>query len=263
MKFKIIAEKLSRGRILKRRLPDNVGGGPILVTPEAGLRFWFKRVEQCDPDLFRVAIEFVKKGAVVWDVGANNGLFTFASAGLAGSTGKVVAIEADTFMVSLLRQSARLRWPDRANVEVLPVAISNMEGISQFHISSRARASNSLAGHGSSQMGGVREQQSVITVTIDWLLDWRPAPHVLKIDVEGAEALVLEGGTRLLSEVRPVILCEVFSTSVEKVTGILKAHDYSLYDMNVARANRQPLEQATWNTIAYPAELVSKFVFGG
>lgn len=260
--LRALAERLSRGRILKRRLPASVGGGPIYISPEAGLRLWFKSLGKSDPELFAAAAEFIKKDAVVWDVGANIGLFTFAAAGLAGRGGGVLAIEADTDLVNLLRRSSRLIWPGRAKVTVLPVAVSDAEGIAHFQIAKRSRASNSLTGYGSDQSGGVREIHSVMTVTLDWLLHRQPPPHVLKIDVEGAEHLVLQGASHLLSEVRPIILCEVFSTNVNNVSSILRSHDYCIFDMSKPKGMRQPLDQATWNTIACPVESLHKFALG-
>ena len=251
--FKIVAEKISRGRVFRRRLPATVGGGPIFVTPEAGLRYWLQ-MSQCDPDLLNAARQWIRRGDVIWDVGANVGLFTFAAAGLTGTNGSVLAIEADIWLSSLLRRSERLRWPGRAPVEVLPVAVSNTLDIAQFEIAQRARASNHLWGHGSSQAGGRRESQSVVTITLDWLLQKRPAPQVLKIDVEGAEVLVLEGASQLLTQARPVVFCEVFADNVEVVSKCFKDCDYFLFDMSATPGNRRVLEKATWNTLACPIE---------
>jgi FkbM family methyltransferase len=178
-KLKNVAEKLSRGRVFRRRLPANVGGGPFYVTPEAGLRY-YRDISRCDPELLGADGEHICKGDVVWDIGANVGLFTFAAANLTGLGGSVLAIEAGIWLGGLLRRSARLSWPGRAPVEVLAVAVSNNCGISHFEIAERARASNHLQGHGSNQAGGWRETQSVMSMTLDWLLQQRRAPQISK-----------------------------------------------------------------------------------
>jgi hypothetical protein len=87
-----LAERFSRGRVLKRQLPARFGGAPIFVSPDAALRFWRKDLAKCDPPLFDAADELVRPGDVVWDVGANVGLFTFAAAARAGATGRVLAV---------------------------------------------------------------------------------------------------------------------------------------------------------------------------
>jgi FkbM family methyltransferase len=199
--------------------------------------------------LFDFAEQYVQPGDTVWDVGANVGLFTFASSYRAGAAGQVVAIEADIFLAGLLRQSVSLASSGRAKVIVLPVAVSNSLGISEFHIAKRGRCANYLASSiGRSQSGGVREVVQVMTVTLDWLMERLPPPRVLKIDVEGAEALVLAGANTLISKVRPVILCEVSGHNVDTCSSLLKSQGYTLYDME--NRSRGPLEKTVYNTLA-------------
>jgi len=146
--------------------------------------------------------EFVTPGAVVWDVGANVGLFSFAAANMAGPGGLVVALEPDawlvaTFAAQCARSTGRLSASKgrtcrgglrRLRSDVLPRA--------------RSRAANHLAEFGTTQTGGSREQQLVVAVTLDWLMDSMPAPSVVKIDVEGAELEVLKGASLLFETVR-------------------------------------------------------------
>ncbi|MGB7267151.1 MAG: FkbM family methyltransferase, partial [Terracidiphilus sp.] len=206
--LRTLLERVSRGRVLKRHLPAEFGSVPILVSPDAALSLWKTRTES---DLFDFAREFVQAGDVVWDAGANVGLFSIAAAQQAGVTGKVVAIEADIWLAALLRRSAAMQPATAAPIQVIPAAVYDSPAIASFNIAKRGRASNFLsAAGGSSQTGGVRETVSVITTTLDWLLDQVAAPNVLKIDVEGAECNVLRGAQRVLAEVQPVILIEVY-----------------------------------------------------
>ncbi|MBI3546960.1 MAG: FkbM family methyltransferase [Gammaproteobacteria bacterium] len=211
-------------------------------------------MEEVDPILLNVAQEHINKGDIVWDIGANVGLFTFAAANLVEPTGKVLAIEPDTWLVSLLRKSSQLEENIiRLHVDVLPVAISDQVGIAKFNVAKRGRATNHLSDStGSTQTGGIREVHLVPTVSLDWLLDNYTAPSFIKIDVEGAEHLVLNGAKKLLSEIRPVIFCEVSSENAEAVTNILKKFNYTLFDATANKNNRKSLQLATWNTLAYP-----------
>jgi len=60
-----VAERLSRGVVLRRRLPAKFRSLRILVTPEAGLRFWY-RMSQVDPLLGRRACETRICGVGCW-----------------------------------------------------------------------------------------------------------------------------------------------------------------------------------------------------
>lgn len=124
-------ERFSRNRVLKRHLPADFGSAPILASPDAALRFWKPRIES---DLFDFAREFVQSDSVVWDVGANVGLFTVAAAQRAGTSGKVVAIEADVWLAELLRKTAALQPPTSAPIQVIPAAVFDKSAIASFHI---------------------------------------------------------------------------------------------------------------------------------
>ena len=250
-----LLERASRGRVLRRRLPPELGAQPLYVTPDAALSFWLPGVARTDPLLLRLAGELVAPGATVWDVGANVGLFAFAAAFLAGRSGEVVAVEPDDWLAGLLRRSAAEQLPDRAPVHVLAAAVSDRTGVAELCIARRGRAASYLAEvQGSSQAGGTREARPVRTVTLDGLLDSFRPPVLVKIDVEGAEVRCLDGAGRLLGEVRPVLVCEVAGGNAGPVAEILGRHRYSILDAAAAPAARQPLTGAPWNTLAVPAE---------
>ena len=256
--IRTFAERMSRGVVLKRRLPLAVGGSPIFVSPDAALRFWRHDLARTDPALFHWAAELIHSGDVVWDIGASVGLFTFAAANLAAKSGRVLAVEPDTWQVDILRRSARLNSQHRAPVDILPVAVTNLIGVAQFVVARRGRSSSHLLGAESSQAGGCRESQQVLTVTLDWLMHNYTPPTLVKIDVEGAEDLVLSGGEELLSVVRPTLLCEVSDGCAGAVTNTLRRHGYALFDADLQPHVRQPLGHAVWNTLARPQPAQSR-----
>lgn len=248
-----LAERLSRDLVLERRLPAKLGGATIVVTPDAALKLWRYHLYRFHPVLFDAAAELVFFGARVWDVGANVGLFAFAASYLAGAKGKVHAIEPDPFLASLLRRSAALQSHDRAPVEVIEAAATLESGTVELSIARRGRAANHLViVKGSSQAGGVRTVVKVAAVTLDGMLDTDPAPDVVKIDIEGAEVIALRGATRLLSESRPRIFCEVSPGNARAVGALLASFDYDVLDASVPKTERSPLAVAPWNTLAIP-----------
>jgi len=228
-----------------RRLPAELGGCRFPASLEGGAKFLRLQPHRFDPVLTQFAASTVTVGAVVWDIGANVGLFTFAAAGLAGPTGRVVAVEPDIWLVANLRRAAS--WnPSAAKVYVVPVAIADRIGISEFTVAQNNRAVSFLtAAIGSPVAGGVRERQLVPTLTLDSLAETLPLPDVLKIDVEGAEDLVLAGADRVL-EHRPKLLIETSDRTSPAIHRVLSAHGYGYVDASTGR----PCALPVFNTLA-------------
>ncbi len=218
------------------------------------MRLWKQDLGSVDPLLLKMVAELVRPGMMVWDLGANVGLFAFAAAFAAGPSGRVLAVEADGWLAGLIERSAREAPVSHAPVEVLAAAVSDLPGTAEFCIARRGRSGNHLQSvSGSTQTGGTREVHQVAAVTPDTLLSRSPAPQVVKIDVEGAEILCLHGAARLLREVRPVLFCEVAEENAEEAGTLLHDYGYALFDAATPAGRRQPLERAVWNTLALPA----------
>lgn len=252
MILRTVLERVTRHWVLRRRLPRVVGGGTLYVSPSAGLRYLRPSTGSADPGLLSLAAEFVRPGSVVWDIGANVGLFSFSAAFLAGSGGHVLSVEADAWLVELLRRSACAQAAGVAPVEVVPAAAGGTLDLRSFRPALRSRSSSHLEGYGGSQTGGTAGEESVVCVTLDWLLDRRPAPDVVKIDIEGAELEALQGASRLLASIRPVLICEVSSDVAGPVAALLLDAGYDLFDGDLPASRRQPVPHASWNTLAIP-----------
>jgi FkbM family methyltransferase len=238
--------------VLRRRLPARFGRLPIYVTPEAGLRYW-SAMSRVDPVLYNMAEELAKPGSVIWDVGANVGLFSVCAAARSGPSGFVLSIEPDFWLAHLITRSSQglARYPC-AKLQVLCAAISDANRVSGLEIAERARASNHLVGTtGSTQASDMRSIQPTVSVTLDFLLDFFPAPSVLKIDVETHEVGVLKGAVQLLEKIRPIIWCEVSDENSAEITDLLHAAGYKLYGAEAQP--HPPTERAWFHTLAVPA----------
>lgn len=225
-----LAERFARNCRIRRTLPCGVA---IYVSPDAQLKYLKRRF---DDDL--VALGAAMTAAdTVWDIGANCGVLSFSAA----AAHRVIALEADPFLADLLAQSAAM---NHAPVTVVPAAAWSGRGLAEFAIAARGRASNHLvAAGGHSQTGGVRGTLTVPTLTLDELYAHFGAPTFVKIDVEGAEASVLAGATRLLAEARPRLYLEIVPG--DTVIGpILLAAGYRLTPASDMNWFADPLVQA-------------------
>ncbi len=242
-----------------RRMPEEYGGAKIRLSPEASLKYWRHDSRRYDPCLMALAREVVKPGAVVWDLGANVGLFSFAAAFASGRGGSVLAVEADPWIAQLLEHSALSAPPSHAPITVVRAAVCERAGRVDLAISSQSRAANHLAEiQGSPLAGPARKTVSVPCFSLDDLLLVHPAPHVLKIDIEGAEVLALRGGSRVL-DLEPVILCEVDDRNVRVVSEMLQERGYELFDSEEDSRPRTRLSSAAFNTLAVPSAGLSRF----
>ena len=143
----------------------------------------------------RLFESIVSPGAAVFDIGAHAGFYTLLASELVGADGEVLAFEPQPRNLGYLREHLRINAI--ANVRVIPAAVMDSEGAAWFE-----EGANSSTGH-LAPTGQLR----VDTVTLDGLISSgeAPAPDFLKIDVEGAEILVLKGAQTLLAERGPTI----------------------------------------------------------
>lgn len=128
-----------------------------------------------------------RPGDCFWDVGAHKGFVTLAAARMVGGSGRVVAFEPAAENLSFLQR--HLRWNHAGNVDVRPLALGSTPGPAPF-----GGGSSSVAHRVGAGLETVRVETGKRLVELEGL----PAPDVLKIDVEGAEAAVLRGAEGLL-----------------------------------------------------------------
>lgn len=170
--------------------------------------------------------ETVKPGHVVFDVGAHVGYYTLLASELAGPHGQVIAFEPLPRNLRYLHEHLRLNSVQ--NVRVIEAAVSDRSGTARFRVVP------------DSSMGAVTSDASadaieVETVSLDDLFARGeiPAPNVLKIDVEGAEASVLAGAEKVIAEARPAIFLATHGAEVHaKCCRFLNNHRYKLTPLN-------------------------------
>ena len=172
---------------------------------------------------------FVPDGSVVIDVGANVGFFAVRFAEWVGPDGKVIAIEPeDKNYASLISAIGRAGLRDR--VEVLKAVAAAKPGTTFLEINPLHPADHKLS------LNGVG--LPVTAVTLDALVqDKGPLrPALVKIDVQGAEMLVLQGMTDLLKIAGPVLFIELseqglnkYGASVSAVLHLLSENGYEAH----------------------------------
>lgn len=223
--FRRAVERIARSRVLSRRFSINARTIRLYYSPDAQLKY-LRGQDHWDADIQTLARTYVTPTSVVWDIGANIGVFAF-SAALAGAR-RVYALEPDIFLAGVMRRTVHKNGLSTV-VAVLPMAIASTTGLADLLIAERGRASNALQlVGGRSQMGGVRNQVTVPVFSADDLCKATDAPpDLIKIDVEGAELHVLEGMRAIISNHRPIIYIEVGTQTQAAVEALFAEFGYA------------------------------------
>ena len=202
---------------------------PILQGPMKGL--WWRvgssnhgcwlRTYELEEQLF--FMRFVRPGMVVWDVGANAGVYTLLFSRIVADSGTVVAFEplpsnCDNLMLHI--KANRLK-----NVRVIQAAVSDRKGSTGFSTGS----SNSMG-----FITGGKSNLMVSTIPLDSVVleENFQLPDVIKMDVEGAEALALAGSREILSAGRTRWVVSMHGVEhMDQCEERFRAHRYRLFTL--------------------------------
>ena len=147
-----------------------------------------------EPEVSALIGTLLSEGDLFIDVGANVGYFTRFASDIVGSDGLVVAFEAESDNFHALARNIR---PYR-NIAAVHMAVSDQNRFLNIRRSSHSSC-HSIVETGNYALDS---EITVPAISLDhfwqFYLDERPV-SLLKVDVEGAELLVLEGMTEMLS----------------------------------------------------------------
>jgi len=172
-------------RLPLRLIPRNLVV-PVLSGPNRGRRWivgagthacWLGHFER------KKLAHVLRPGMTVLDVGARAGFYTLALASRVGSSGRVIAIEADGENVRRLRRHLALNRVTNAQV---------VEAVACDH--------GGMVGFGDgSYLGHIDDSGAAVPAI---RLDDLGYPDAIKIDIGGAEGAALAGAARILERVR-------------------------------------------------------------
>ncbi len=181
-----------------------------------GLNILRGRYEQDEISLVRAVL---KPGDVAVDVGGHIGFFTIQMAAAVGPTGRVYAFEPLDTNASLLERSiAENDFEDRVVFQRAAVGAATGTATLTFPLETLNSGGAYLLRDGTAALAG-NERRDVPVVALD-SLDLRRPVRFIKMDVEGAEPLVLRGAARLLREDKPMILSELHPTQLQRASGM-------------------------------------------
>lgn len=171
----------------------------------------------------RLMAKVIKPGDIVYDIGANVGSYTILASLLAGKAGKVFAFEPLPENVRYLTRHVELN--NLQNTTVFNAAVWKEAGTVKFQ-GTADRVTSHISDDGSIEVETISLDDKVSSGEL-------PPPNVLKIDVEGAEAEVLEGATNILQTHKPIIFLATHGEAVHRrCKEILEASGYQMQNID-------------------------------
>ena len=165
-------------------------------------------------------------GDTAFDIGSHIGYTSILTSKIVGENGHVYSFEPINENYLVLEKNINLN--NCKNISIIKKALSNKNGEVEFSI---PESGDNLAM--SSMVWGKKShnnKQLVKTINIDDDPKLRHlSPKTIKIDVEGAEGLVVEGMQKLISRCRPYMYIECTNIGRKTTWSIMKSLNYSCF----------------------------------
>ena len=173
--------------------------------------------EEFETEIFK---KHLRAGDTVLDIGANIGYHTLIAAELVGPNGKVYSFEPDPKNFQLLKKSVEANG--YTNVTLEQIALANKNGQGKLFLSNEDNYGDLRIFDSQDK----RASTKIRLVTLDtYFKDKNPQIDVIKMDVQGSEALVLKGALQTLKKNKHLKLFTEFWPKALRLSGS-SATDY-------------------------------------
>lgn len=227
--------------------PDEVYGGfTVRIYDDSRDQFVSRAIRRGQWEPFETLClwHLLRKGSVLYDIGANIGWYTIVASRRVGRKGRVFAFEPDPDNFGLLwRNVAENR---RANVGLFPTAVADRNGRASL-----ARSPINMGDHRLDSPKSDRETIAVPVTTLAAIIEaGLPMPDVIKLDTQGSEAKILghlprlmeaKPGLALAMEFWPFGLAQAGS-SVAELIAILTSVPLRFYRIDHAARRLEPTD---------------------
>lgn len=217
---------------------EHLGCELTFSTANALNRYRADTFSSKEPETLRW-IESIPPGSVMWDVGANVGLYSCYAAKARGC--RVFAFEPSVFNLEALARNLFLNQLTE-QVIIVPLPLSNQLAVSKLRMTSTiwGSAMSTFAqsfGHDGEPIRQVFEFSTVGLSMVDAVeLLNIPYPDYIKMDVDGIEHLILQGGIPILRRVQGILveINDKFATQADGASRCLREAGLSLREKSHA-----------------------------
>lgn len=191
--------------------------------------YWLGTYEM---NLQEAARYFIKKGDIVYDVGANIGYISMIFAKYTGKNGKVFAFEAFAENIERMEKNIEVNNLE-SQIEVLYYAVVDSDEEVSFLVGPSHETGKAEGSMGRKETT-YRERVTVPGISLDSFVYnlGNPLPNVVKMDIEGGEVMALPGMRRLLRDGRPLVFLELHGPeAAKKASEIFREAQYGIHSL--------------------------------
>ena len=175
----------------------------------ASLMWKFESLEGYESQVLK---DHLKKGMTIIDIGANIGYYTLLMGQITGPDGIVYAFEPEPNNFRLL--SKNILKNNIQNIHPFQKAVSDKNGFIKLFISKEHRGDHKIF-----ETDDKRPSITVDQISIDDFLKDKRKIDLIKMDIQGAEHLALEGLKHTIAENKDIIIITEFSPELLRESG--------------------------------------------
>lgn len=218
-------------------LPKRVAGRLVWAHP--GLL----TAQVTEPHVLRWITEALRPEDTFFDIGAHCGWMSVIAAKRTGRKGHVRAFEPSPVLARIVGYHARVNRLPQLEVIAKAVSDTDSDGV-PFYLVNQGLSFRSSLTIGSDDTRHIQPAEKteirVTSITLDrYCSSHNLVPHLIKIDVEGAELLVLRGAEMTLARHRPRLIVGVHphwlprDQTAAQIFQLLGRHGYRIEDASV------------------------------
>ncbi len=219
-----------------------------------------------DRDLHFFLERLLKPGMICFDVGSNLGEVALHMAAKVGKSGKIYAFEPSPIEYQRLKLHVEHNKMTDV-IEIFPIALSNTIGTARFGFGDEAADNQGLGSFVNLEQKSISLFQDVPTTTIDEFARQKNINRidVIKIDTQGAEIFILEGGGSIFSRCSPDIITEISPEDLKHAQKnsidlllFIERLGYLVYEIHKGELGRRLLSSKLSSTFSAPNVFCTK-----
>lgn len=185
--------------------PKDLSGPSFDVMYDKSAAFY--RYEE---DLKADLLQYLKTGGVFFDVGGNIGVISFFVKKFYPKS-PIVIFEPGEIASKCLKKTIEVN--NLKDVTLVTKGVSDRSGVAEFFLDPRSTGGSSLIKHHENKTNKKSESIELISLD-DYIKEVNVIPSLVKIDVEGAENLVIRGARNLIKNHMPNFIIECDNANI-------------------------------------------------